>query len=119
MALTRSSTERVEVGFLHHRRERLLGHPPRLQEAGEVAALAQLGDAQFDRAGPGFPVAVAIAVALDQALRALLAIAGAGKTADLQLHQPLGGKADHLAQQIRVGGLLHERAQVHHVVGHR
>jgi hypothetical protein len=31
----------------------------------------------------------------------------------------LGGKADHLAQQIGIGGLLHERAQVHHVVGHR
>jgi hypothetical protein len=31
----------------------------------------------------------------------------------------LGGKADHLAQQIGITGLLHERAQVHHVVGHR
>jgi hypothetical protein len=31
----------------------------------------------------------------------------------------LGGKADHLAQQIRIRGLLHERAQVHHIVGHR
>ena len=29
------------------------------------------------------------------------------------------GKADHLAQQIGVRGLLYERAQVHHVVGHR
>jgi hypothetical protein len=26
---------------------------------------------------------------------------------------------DHLAQQIGVGGLLHERPQVHHVIGHR
>ena len=40
---------------------------------------------------------------------ALLAIAGAGQATDLQLHQPLGGKADHLAQEIGVGGLLHER----------
>jgi hypothetical protein len=44
---------------------------------------------------------------------------GAGHPADLQLHQPLGRKADHLAQQISVRGLLHEVAQVHHVVGHR
>jgi hypothetical protein len=29
------------------------------------------------------------------------------------------GEADHLAQNIRVGGLLHERAQVRHLVGHR
>jgi hypothetical protein len=35
------------------------------------------------------------------------------------LAQPLGGKADHLTQQIGVGALLHQRAQVHHVVGHR
>jgi hypothetical protein len=32
---------------------------------------------------------------------------------------PLGGKSDHLAQQIGIGGLFHERAQVHHLVGHR
>jgi hypothetical protein len=31
----------------------------------------------------------------------------------------VGGKADHLAQQIGIWGLLYERAQVHHVVGHR
>ena len=29
----------------------------------------------------------------------------------LQLHQPLGGEADHLAQNIRVRGLLHKRAR--------
>jgi hypothetical protein len=44
---------------------------------------------------------------------ALLALAGAGQAFDLQLHQPLGGKADHFPQQIGVGGLFHERAQVH------
>src|SRR5690606_10429381 len=47
------------------------------------------------------------------------AISGAGGRTHLHLHQPLGGKADHLAQEIGVGGLLHQRAQVHHVVGHR
>jgi len=115
----RAGRDAVDVGLLDHRSECLLGHPARLQEAGEIAALAQLRDPQFDGAGPGLPVAVAIAVALRQPLRRLLAIAGAGQAADLQLHQPLGGEADHLAQQIGVGGLLHERAQVHHVVGHR
>jgi hypothetical protein len=38
--------------------------------------------------------------------------------AHLQLHQPLGRKADHLAQDIRVWGLLHECAKVRHLVGH-
>ena len=36
----------------------------------------------------------------------------------LQLHQLFGGEADHVAQDIRVGGLLHERAKVHHLIGH-
>src|SRR5690606_1514754 len=65
------------------------------------------------------PVPVAIAVALGQTKRVLLAISGAGGRTHLHLHQPLGGKADHLAQEIGVGGLLHQRAQVDHVVGHR
>src|SRR4051794_49073 len=54
-----------------------------------------------------------------QALGALLAIRGAGQAADLQLHEALGGEADHLAQQVRVRALLQEPAQVHHLVGHR
>jgi hypothetical protein len=130
MALTRSSTESrgvtsalsrdaLDVGLLDHRGERLLGHPPRLEEAREVAALAQLGDAQLDRPGPGLPVAIAIAVTLGQTMGTLLPVRRAGQRADLQLHQPLGGKGDHIAQKIGVGGLLHERAQVHHLFGHR
>ncbi len=115
----RAGRDALDVGFLDHRGERLLGHAARLQEAREVAALPELRDAQLDGAGPRLPVAVAIAVALGRPQRVLLAIAGAGRRSHLQLHQPLGGKADHLAQQIGVGGLLHERAQVHHVVGHR
>jgi hypothetical protein len=60
-----------------------------------------------------------VTVALGQTLGALLAIGRPGLALDFQLHQALGGKADHLAQQIGIRGLLHERAQVHHVVGHR
>ena len=115
----RARRDALDVGLLDHRRQRLLGHAPRLQEAREVAALPELGDAQLDRPGPRLPVPVAVAVALGQPIRALLAIAGAGQPPHLQLHQPLGGKADHLAQQIGVGALLHKRAQGHHVVGHR
>jgi hypothetical protein len=65
------------------------------------------------------PVALAVAVGLGLARRALLAVAGAGEFAHLQFHQPLSGEADHLPQQIGVGGLLHERAQVHLHLGHR
>ena len=115
----RAGRDALDVGFLDHRGERLLRHPPRLEEAREVGALPQLGDAQLDRAGAGLPVPIAIAVALRQPLGALLAIGGAGQLADLQLHQPLGGKADHLAQQVGVRGLLDQATQAHHLVGHR
>jgi hypothetical protein len=56
---------------------------------------------------------------LGQTLRILLAVGRPGLAFDLQLHQALGRKADHLAQQIRIRGLLHEGAKVHHLVGHR
>jgi hypothetical protein len=84
-----------------------------------VGALAQLGDAKFDRTGAGLPDPVAVTVALGQTFGVLLAIGRPGVAFDFQFHQTLGGKADHLAQQIGVWGLLHERAQVHHIVGHR
>jgi hypothetical protein len=40
----RSGRDTLDVGFLDHRGQGLLGHPSRLEEAREVAALAQLGD---------------------------------------------------------------------------
>jgi len=45
-------------------------------------------------------------------------MSGPGKPAHLQLHQSLGGEADHLAQNICVGALLHQPAQGHDLVGH-
>jgi hypothetical protein len=37
----------------------------------------------------------------------------------LQFHQPFGGKADHPAPNIGIRGLLHQRAEVHPLIGHR
>jgi hypothetical protein len=53
-----------------------------------------------------------VAGAVTQSRLRPLALAGAGEPAHLQLHQPLGGKADDLAQQVGVGGLLHEGAKL-------
>jgi hypothetical protein len=117
--IDRPGRDALDVGLLDHRRQRLLGHPARLQETGKVAALAQLRNAQLYRTGPGLPVPVAVAIALDQPLGALLTVSRAGQAAHLQLHQPLGGKANHLAQQIGVGTLLHQPTQGHDLVGHR
>src|SRR5262249_55735400 len=93
----------------HHGGERLLGHAAGLQEAREVGALAQLRDAQLNRAGAGLPDPVTVAVALGQTLGILLAIGYPGLAFDFQLHQPLRGKSDHLAQQIGVRGLLYRK----------
>ena len=60
----RARRDAVDVGFLDHGGQCLLGHEARLQEAGEVAAFAQLGDAQFDSAGAGLPITLAVAPAL-------------------------------------------------------
>jgi len=61
--------------------QRLLGKATRFQKAGKVAALAQFGDAQLDRAGPRLPVALAVAITLSKPVGALLAIASAGQAA--------------------------------------
>jgi len=47
------------------------------------------------------------------------AVRGAGQVLDVEFHQTLSGKADHLAQQIGVGALLQQGTKVHHLVGHR
>ena len=115
----RAGRHPLDIGLLDHRSQRLLGHPPRLQEAREVAPLPQLRDLQLHRAGAGLPGPVAVAVAMGDTIRRALAVSGAGQALDLQCHQPLGREADHLAQQIGIGALLQKRAQGHHVLGHR
>ena len=95
--IDRAGRDTLDVGLLDHRGERFLSHPARLQETGKVAAPAQLRNAQFDCACARLPVPVAVAVALDHALGALLAVSCAGQAANFQLHQSLGCKADHLA----------------------
>jgi hypothetical protein len=44
---------------------------------------------------------------------------GTGQSLDLQLHQAVCGKADHLPQKIAIGALLKHRTKRHHIVGHR
>src|SRR5262249_30109174 len=117
--IDRAGRHAVHVSLLDHGGERLLRHAPRLQEAREVGALAQLRDAQLDSAGARLPAAVTVPVALGETLGALLAVGRPGQALDFELHQPLGRKADHLTQKIGIRRLLHERAQVHHLVGHR
>jgi site-specific DNA recombinase len=111
--IDRAGGDALDVGFLDHRGQRLFRHPAGFEEAREVTALAQLGDAQFDGSGAGFPGAIAIAIALRETLGASAAMRRAGQAFDFQLHQALGGEADHLAQEVAVGGLLQQGLEVH------
>src|SRR3954470_14712798 len=54
----------AHIGLLDHRHQRLLGTLARLQEAREVAALAQLGDLQLDLTRARVPAPGPIPVAL-------------------------------------------------------
>ena len=109
----------LDVGFLDDSRQRLFGHAAGLEEAGEVAAPAQLWDTQLDGARPGLPIPVAVTVTLIGPLGAALVRAGAAETIGLELHEAFGGEADHLAQKRRIGALLQQRAKGDGVVGHR
>ena len=56
---------------------------------------------------------------IDRSFRSSDRTYGARRDADLKLHQPSSGKADHLAQNIGVRALLDKRPEVHHVIGRR
>src|SRR5207302_6949438 len=91
----------------------------KVRERREVAAAPQLGDSQFDRTRTGLPVPLAVAIALVAPPRTAFAVPGAAQRFTLQLHHALGGKAEHLAQECRVGALLQKRAKGDLVFGHR
>lgn len=106
--IDRTGRDALDIGLLDDRRQSLLCHAARFKKAREIAACAKLGNAQLDCACPCLPVPVAIAVALGQSKTILLAIARAGLCADLQRHQLLGSKADHIPEQIGISALLNE-----------
>ena len=59
---------------------------------------------------------IAVAVAMVDPVGAMVAVCGARQTLDLQLHQPLRTKSDHLAH---VSALPQQGAKAHHLIGHR
>src|SRR4029078_10538992 len=74
--VNRAGRDALDVGFMDDCGERLLGQAARLQEAREVGALPELGNAQLDAAGACLPVAVPVAIALYQTQRARLSSCG-------------------------------------------
>ncbi|ANN60864.1 hypothetical protein A9174_31985 [Mesorhizobium loti NZP2037] len=70
----RAGRDGLDVGLLDDGGQRLLGHAARFEETWGVGAFPELRDAQFDGAGARLPVPVAVAIALGEPQRILLAI---------------------------------------------
>ena len=114
-----------QVSLRDHADQGSLRPPPRLQEPVRgVAALAQLGDGERDRADPGVPLSFPVAVARVGPLARALAVAGTAELLGFGAHQLLPHRRQPLPKQIRVG-LLQLLAQpggdvtIHTGVGHR
>jgi len=90
------------AGLLNDHRHRFLGSASWLKKVRKVAALAQLGDVQFDIAGAGLPKAITVAVAAVCPVWAFDIEAGAARAFDVELHHALGNEQDHLPEQISV-----------------
>ena len=92
----------LHIGLLDHRQQGLLAAPPRFQQAGEVAALPQLGNVQLHGAHPGIPGAVAVAVAVGDPLRAAFAVLSADLGGNLGVHDAVHQNAQGFPQKVQV-----------------
>lgn len=92
----------AHIRLLHHRHQRLLAALARLQEAREIAALADLGDLQLDLASPGVPPPGAIPVAMRRPILTALTVLGADQIGDLSLHHLLRHHLDRFADHVGV-----------------
>lgn len=109
----------ADPGFLDHRYQRLLHRPARLQKAGKIRSLAQLRDAQVERAEPRLQRSVAITIAIGQSTVRAFMPAGADQRFDIGVHDDLQHGLRQRTQEIAVVGLLDGFDQRHSVVGHR
>jgi hypothetical protein len=105
------------------REECPLGPSPRFEQAREVRPVAELRDLQVDRADPGVPAPLAVAVALGQAaLRDPFTVGRPDLGRHLGVHDQLGEHRESLTQEVEVavtGSLAQQFEGGHPVVGHR
>ena len=112
----------VDVGFLHHRQQRLLGPAARLQQRREVGPRPDLRDRQVDGPDAGVPRADPRAIPVRRPILAALVALRADQRRDLRLHQRLGEHPDAFPQDIPIllfEQLANERRQIHPWFGHR
>jgi hypothetical protein len=108
----------LHIALHHHRGQRPLSPPARLQNRREVASLAQPRDLKLDGADPGVPVPGPVAVAVGHPLGGALTVLSPDLGRDLDLHERLGEGAHALAQEVDIGtlGLAQQLIQLH--LGH-
>jgi hypothetical protein len=92
----------VDVGFLDHREQGLLGPPARLEQLREEASLPQLRDPQVHPPHPGVPGTFPVAVAIGRPLGCALVLLGPDPLAGLQLDDRLGQHLEALPQEVHV-----------------
>ena len=92
----------AHVGLLHHAHERLLAALAGLQEAREVAALADLRDLQLDLARARVPAPRPIPVAMRRSVLGPLPVGGADQLGHLGLHQLPRDRPHRLADHVAV-----------------
>jgi hypothetical protein len=111
----------LDVGFGHDGDERLLAALVCLQPTREVAAAAQLGDGQLQRAHACIPRPRAVAIALRGALVGPLVAPGPDLCTNLGLHQLLHQPAHPFLEEVglRVCPLAQYVHQCHPVCSHR
>jgi hypothetical protein len=109
----------AEPGLLDDGNQRLLAGLARLQEGREVRPLAQLRDAQLERADAGVEGAGAMAVAVVEPLGRPFVPAGADHALDVGLHQELQHRLGDRTQEVAVVGLLQQLHPCHALLGHR
>jgi hypothetical protein len=92
----------ADIGLLYHRDQRLLAALARLQEAREVAALADLRDLQLDLTRPRVPPPRPIPVAMRRSVLGPLTMSGPNELGHLGLHQLLRDESHRLADHVTV-----------------
>src|SRR5215472_9882990 len=85
----------ADPGFLDDRDQRLLRALAGFEKRREIATLAQLRDAQLQRAEPGIEGALAVAIAPRAPLTAALVAPGTDQPLDVGLHQQLQHRLRH------------------------
>src|SRR3954447_26276448 len=92
----------ADIRLLHHADERLLAALARLQQAREVAALADLRDLQLDLTRARVPPPRPIAVAMRRTILRALTTLRADQLGHLRLHQLLRHQPHRLADHVTV-----------------